>query len=177
MLYHLFEYLEKQYNLPGAGLFQYISFRSGMALIISLIVSILFGNRIIRSLKRLQVGETVRELGLAGQKEKEGTPTMGGFIIILATLVPCLLLTDLTNIYIQILILTTLLMCSIGFMDDYIKVFKKNKDGLSGKFKVIGQVLLGLIVSLVMLYHGDVVVRMPLEDAVLAGYELSLIHI
>lgn len=172
MLYHLFEYLEKNYNLPGAGLFQYISFRSGVAIIISLIISILFGNRIIRSLKRLQVGETVRELGLAGQKEKEGTPTMGGFIIILATLVPCLLMADLTNIYIVLLIMTTILMASIGFMDDYIKVFKKNKDGLAGKFKVIGQVLLGVVISIAMLAHDDILVRMPMADAMLAGYEV-----
>ncbi|MDF1696343.1 MAG: phospho-N-acetylmuramoyl-pentapeptide-transferase [Saprospiraceae bacterium] len=172
MLYHLFEYLEKNYNLPGAGLFQYISFRSGLAIIISLIISILFGNRIIRSLKKLQVGETVRELGLAGQKEKEGTPTMGGFIIILATLVPCLLLADVTNIYIIVLIITTVLMAAIGFADDYIKVFRKNKDGLAGKFKVVGQVLLGLLVSCTMLMHDDILVRMPLADATLAGYEI-----
>ncbi len=172
MLYHLFEYLEKNYNLPGAGLFQYISFRSGVAIIISLIISILFGNRIIRSLKKLQVGETVRELGLAGQKEKEGTPTMGGFIIILATLVPCLLLADITNIYIILLILTTVLMATIGFADDYIKVFRKNKDGLAGRFKVFGQVLLGILISSVMLMHDDILVRMPLADAVLAGYEV-----
>lgn len=172
MLYHLFEYLEKNYNLPGAGLFQYISFRSGVAIIISLIISILFGNRIIRSLKRLQVGETVRELGLAGQKEKEGTPTMGGFIIILATLVPCLLLADLTNIYIILLIVTTLLMTGIGFADDYIKVFKKNKDGLAGRFKIVGQILLGVVISCAMLMHDDILVRMPLADAVLAGYEV-----
>lgn len=172
MLYHLFEYLEKNYNLPGAGLFQYISFRSGVAIIISLIISILFGNRIIRSLKRLQVGETVRELGLAGQKEKEGTPTMGGFIIILATLVPCLLLADMTNIYIILLILTTVLMAAIGFTDDYIKVFRKNKDGLAGRFKIVGQILLGVLISCAMLMHDDILVRMPLADAVLAGYEV-----
>ena len=172
MLYHLFEYLEENFNLPGAGLFQYISFRSGVAIIISLIISILFGNRIIRSLKRLQVGETVRELGLAGQKEKEGTPTMGGFIIILATLVPCLLLADLSNVYIILLIITTVLMSLIGFADDYIKVFKKNKDGLAGKFKVIGQILLGVLISCTMLMHDDILVRMPLSDAMLAGYEV-----
>ncbi len=172
MLYHLFEYLEKNYNLPGAGLFQYISFRSGVAIIISLIISILFGNRIIRSLKRLQVGETIRALGLAGEKEKEGTPTMGGFIIILATLVPCLLLADMTNIYIILLILTTVLMAAIGFADDYIKVFGKNKDGLAGRFKIVGQVLLGVLISCTMLMHHDILVRMPLADAVLAGYEV-----
>jgi len=172
MLYHLFEYLQENFNLPGAGLFSYISFRSGIALIISLVISIVFGNRIIRSLKRLQVGETVRELGLAGQKEKEGTPTMGGFMIILATLVPVLLLCDLTNIYIQLLILTTVWMAAIGFTDDYIKVFKKSKDGLAGKFKVVGQVLLGLMLAMAMLLHEDIVVRMPLADAQLAGYDI-----
>lgn len=172
MLYHLFEYLQEHYNLPGAGLFQYISFRSGIAIILSLIISILFGNRIIRSLKKLQVGETVRDLGLDGQLEKAGTPTMGGFIIILATLIPAILLADLSNIYIIVLIITTVLMASIGFMDDYIKVFKRNKDGLSGKFKIIGQVLLGLIVASVMLMHDDIVVRMPMADAILAGYEV-----
>ena len=172
MLYHLFEHLQENYNLPGAGLFQYISFRAGLAIIISLVISILFGNKIIRSLKRLQVGETVRELGLAGQKEKEGTPTMGGFIIILATLLPCVLLADLTNIYIILLIITTLLMTGIGFADDYIKVFRKKKDGLAGKFKIVGQVLLGVLISCAMLMHDDIVVRMPLEDAMLAGYEV-----
>lgn len=172
MLYHLFDYLEKQYNLPGAGLFQFISFRSGVAIIISLIISIVFGNRIIRSLKRLQVGETVRELGLAGQKEKEGTPTMGGFIIILATLIPCFLFADLTNIYVILLIVTTLLMASIGFADDYIKVFKKNKEGLAGKFKVFGQITLGVLIAVAMLWSDDIVVRMPMEDAILAGYEV-----
>ena len=172
MLYHLFEYLEKNFGVPGAGLFQYISFRSGIAIILSLIISLVFGNKIIRKLRTLQIGETVRDLGLQGQKEKEGTPTMGGFIILLATLVPALLLADLSNIYIQLLIVTALLMASIGFMDDYIKVFKKNKDGLAGKFKVIGQVVLGLIIAVVMLSHDDIVVRMPLADAVLAQYEV-----
>lgn len=172
MLYYLFDYLKESYDLPGAGLFRYISFRSGTAIIISLVISIVFGDRIIRSLKRLQVGESVRELGLVGQKEKEGTPTMGGFIIILATLVPCVLLCDLTNIYILLLIFATLWMAAIGFSDDYIKVFKKNKDGLAGKFKVIGQVVLGLTIALAMLWHEDIVVRMPLSDAVLAGYEI-----
>ena len=172
MLYYLFEYLRENFDLPGAGLFRYISFRSGTAIIISLVISIVFGERIIRSLKRLQVGESVRELGLAGQKEKEGTPTMGGFIIILATLVPCVLLCDLSNIYILLLIFSTLWMAAIGFSDDYIKVFKKNKDGLAGKFKVIGQVVLGLTIALAMLWHEDIVVRMPLADALLAGYEI-----
>lgn len=172
MLYHLFEYLEKNYDLPGAGLFQYISFRSGMAIILSLIISIVFGDRIIRSLKRLQVGETVRELGLKGQKEKEGTPTMGGFIILLAILIPCLLLADLTNTYIILLLVATVWMSAIGFADDYIKVFRKNKDGLKGKFKVFGQIVFGLIIALTMLYSQDIVVRMPLEEAMAGGYEI-----
>ena len=172
MLYHIFEYLEKHYHVGGAGLFQYISFRAGAAIITSLLISLLFGNRIIRSLKRLQVGETVRELGLDGQKEKEGTPTMGGFIILLATWVPCLLFARLDNIYIILMLVTTLWMTAIGFADDYIKVFKKDKDGLAGKFKIFGQVVLGVVVAIVMLYHSDVVIRMPIEDAIAGGYEV-----
>ena len=172
MLYHIFEYLEKHYHVGGAGLFQYISFRAGAAIITSLLISLLFGNRIIRSLKRLQVGETVRELGLDGQKEKEGTPTMGGFIILLATWVPCLLFARLDNIYIILMLVTTLWMTAIGFADDYIKVFKKDKDGLAGKFKIFGQVVLGVVVALVMLYHSDVVIRMPIEEAIAGGYEV-----
>ena len=170
MLYHLFEYLGD--NVGGAGLFKYISFRAGAAIIISLVISMLFGNRIIRSLKRLQVGESVRDLGLDGQKEKEGTPTMGGIIIILAILVPTLLFANLTNIYIQVLIIVTIWMAAIGFADDYIKVFKKDKEGLKGKFKVIGQVILGLIVGLVMLFHQDVVVRLSPEYAAAEGLEV-----
>jgi phospho-N-acetylmuramoyl-pentapeptide-transferase len=172
MLYHVFEYLEKHYHVGGAGLFQYISFRAGAAIITSLLISLLFGNRIIRSLKRLQVGETVRELGLDGQKEKEGTPTMGGFIILLATWVPCLLFARLDNIYIILMLVTTLWMTAIGFADDYIKVFKKDKNGLAGKFKIFGQVVLGVVVAIVMLYHSDVVIRMPIEDAIAGGYEV-----
>lgn len=172
MLYHIFEYLEKQYDVGGAGLFQYISFRAGAAIITSMLISLIFGNRIIRSLKRLQVGETVRELGLDGQKEKEGTPTMGGFIILLATWVPCLLFARLDNIYIILMLVTTLWMTAIGFADDYIKVFKKDKDGLAGKFKIFGQIVLGVVVALVMLYHGDVVIRMPIEDAIAGGYQV-----
>ncbi|HCV50642.1 MAG TPA: phospho-N-acetylmuramoyl-pentapeptide-transferase [Saprospirales bacterium] len=172
MLYHIFEYLEKHYHVGGAGLFQYISFRAGAAIITSLLISLLFGNRIIRSLKRLQVGETVRELGLDGQKEKEGTPTMGGFIILLATWVPCLLFARLDNIYIILMLVTTLWMTAIGFADDYIKVFKKDKNGLAGKFKIFGQVVLGVVVAIVMLYHSDVVIRMPIEDAIAGGYEV-----
>ncbi len=172
MLYYLFDYLRETGDWPGAGLFQYLSFRSGAAIIVSLIISLVFGGRIIRSLKRLQVGETVRDLGLDGQKEKEGTPTMGGFIIILGTLIPCLLFARLDNIYIILMIITTVWMALIGFADDYIKVFRKNKDGLKGIFKVIGQVGLGLLVGVVMLMHDDVVVRMDIDEARDGGYEI-----
>lgn len=170
MLYYLFDFIEKNYNLPGAGLFQYISFRSGAAIIISLMISILLGKRIISSLKKRQVGELVRDLGLDGEKEKDGTPTMGGIIIILAILVPCLLFARLDNVYVQIMIFATLWMALIGFVDDYIKVFKKDKKGLHGKFKVLGQVVLGIIVSLTMLYHPDVMVRLSQEEAALDDY-------
>lgn len=172
MLYYLFEFLEKNGEFPGAGLFQYISFRAGLAILISTLISLVFGARIIRSLRNLQVGESVRDLGLQGQKEKEGTPTMGGLLIIGSLLIPVLLLSKLDNIYIQLLILTTLWMAAIGFLDDYIKVFKKNKKGLAGKFKVIGQVGLGFIVALTMLMHDDVVVRMPVSEAVQNEYRI-----
>ncbi|WP_236980294.1 phospho-N-acetylmuramoyl-pentapeptide-transferase [Membranihabitans maritimus] len=160
MLYALFEYIESNYDFPGARLFQYISFRSGLSVILSLIVAMFFGKRIIRFLRRKQIGETVRELGLKGQKEKEGTPTMGGVIIILAILVPTLLLSNLSNIYIQLMIFTVLWMGLIGFVDDYIKVFRKNKQGLKGKFKIMGQIILGLVVSIVMITQKDITVRM-----------------
>jgi phospho-N-acetylmuramoyl-pentapeptide-transferase len=172
MLYYIFDYLEKNFDLPGAGLFQYITFRAGAAIILSLVISMLFGSRIIRSLKKLQVGESVRDLGLKGQNEKEGTPTMGGVIIILAIVVPCLLLAKLDNIYVILMILTTVWMGIIGFIDDYIKVFRKNKKGLSGKFKVLGQVGLGLIIGLSMLLSEDVVVRMNPAQAEQNGYEI-----
>ncbi|MFN2261992.1 MAG: phospho-N-acetylmuramoyl-pentapeptide-transferase [Psychroflexus sp.] len=159
MLYYLFDFLENNYDFPGARLFQYISFRAAAAIIFSLLISTIFGKRIILFLQRKQIGESVRELGLEGQKEKAGTPTMGGLIIIFATLIPVLLFTQLTNIYIILLIVTTLWMGAIGFLDDYIKTFKKNKEGLQGKFKVIGQVGLGLFVGLVMYLHPDVTIR------------------
>lgn len=165
MLYHLFEWLEKTYEIKGASLFQFITFRAGIASMLSLIISISLGGRIINYLRRLQIGETVRDLGLKGQKEKEGTPTMGGFIIVLAIMVPCLLLTDLTNTYVLLLLFATVWMAGIGFLDDYIKVFKKDKDGLQGWFKVLGQIVLGVIVGLVMLYSHDIVVRMDPELA------------
>ena len=159
MLYYLFEYLEKEFQLPGAGLFQFISFRASIATIFSLLVSLIFGKRIIQLLNRFQMDESIRDLGLAGQKEKAGTPTMGGLIIILATLVPVLLFAKLDNIYILLLIITTLWMGSIGFIDDYIKIKRKNKEGLKGRFKIIGQVGLGLIVGTTLYFHPDVTVR------------------
>ncbi len=158
MLYYLFDYLD-QMDIPGTGVFQYITFRSGLAIILSLLISTVFGKKIINFLRRQQVGETVRELGLAGQNEKAGTPTMGGLIIIVATLVPVVLLAKLNNIYILLLIVTTLWMGTIGFIDDYIKIFKKDKEGLKGRFKVIGQVGLGLIVGTVLYFHPSVTVR------------------
>ena len=159
MLYYLFDYLDKMMDLPGTGVFQYITFRSGLAVILSLLLSTIFGKRIIEFLRNQQVGETVRELGLEGQTQKAGTPTMGGLIIIMATLVPVFLLAKLDNIYIILLIVTTLWMGTIGFIDDYIKIFKKDKEGLKGKFKVIGQVGLGLIVGSVLYFHPGVTVR------------------
>lgn len=159
MLYYLFEYLDKTMDIPGAGVFQYITFRSALALILSLMISTIYGKKIITFLRNQQVGETVRELGLAGQTQKAGTPTMGGLIIIIATLIPVLLLTKLNNIYIILLIVTTLWMGTIGFIDDYIKIFKKDKQGLKGIFKVIGQVGLGIIVGSVLYFNPTVTVR------------------
>lgn len=159
MLYYLFEYFDKTLNIPGTGVFQYITFRSAMAVLLSLTLSTIYGKRIIGFLRNQQVGETVRELGLAGQNEKAGTPTMGGLIIIMATLIPVFLLTKLNNIYIILLIVTTLWMGTIGFIDDYIKIFKKDKQGLKGIFKVIGQVGLGLIVGSVLYLHPGVTLR------------------
>ena len=159
MLYYLFDFLEKKYQLPGAGLFQFITFRAALAVIVSLLIATVYGKKIIKYLKRKQIGESVRDLGLEGQNEKAGTPTMGGVIIILATIVPVLLFAKLENIYVILLIITTLWMGIIGFVDDYIKKFKNNKDGLSGKFKIIGQVGLGLIVGATMYFHPDITVK------------------
>jgi len=172
MLYELFRWLEDCCDIPGAGLFQYITFRAGMAVVISLLISMVYGGRIVRWLKKLQVGESVRDLGLEGQKEKEGTPTMGGVIILMAILVPCLLMADLGNVYILLMLLATVLMGGLGFLDDYIKVFKKRKAGLSGRFKILGQVLFGLILALAMLYHQDILVRVELPEAQKKGYEI-----
>jgi phospho-N-acetylmuramoyl-pentapeptide-transferase len=166
MLYYLFEYLDKTLDVPGTGVFQYITFRSALALMLSLLISTVYGKKIITILKNKQVGETVRELGLEGQNQKAGTPTMGGIIIIIATLIPVLLLTKLNNIYIVLLIITTIWMGTIGFIDDYIKIFKKDKQGLKGIFKVIGQVGLGLIVGSVLYFHPGVTVREKLAKPV-----------
>jgi phospho-N-acetylmuramoyl-pentapeptide-transferase len=159
MLYYIFKYLDKAFDVPGAGVFQYITFRSALAFILSLLIATIYGKKIINYLRNQQVAETVRELGLEGQTQKAGTPTMGGIIIILATLIPVLLLAKLNNIYIIMLIVTTLWMGTIGFIDDYIKIFKKDKQGLKGIFKVIGQVGLGLIVGTVLYLSPDVTVR------------------
>lgn len=159
MLYHLFEYLEAAYTFPGEQLYQYISFRSAMAIIMSLGISTIYGKRIINYLQKKQIGESVRDLGLEGQTQKAGTPTMGGLIIILATLIPVLLLARLDNIYVILLIVTTLWMGAIGFLDDYIKTFRKDKQGLKGIFKVIGQVGLGVIVGATIYFHPDITIN------------------
>ena len=165
MLYYLFEYLEKQFQLPGATLFGFLTFRAALAMILSLLISTIYGKRIIRFLQKKQMGETIRDLGLDGQKEKAGTPTMGGIIIILATLIPVLLLAKLENIYILLLIVTTLWMGVIGFVDDYLKKFKNDKDGLKGRFKVLGQVGLGIIVGATLFFHQDVTMKEKLPIA------------
>ncbi len=159
MLYYLFEYLEKQFQFPGASVFQFITFRAAVAIILSLLISTIFGKKIISYLQKQQVGESVRDLGLRGQIEKAGTPTMGGIIIILATLIPVLLVAKLDNIYVIMLIVAMVWMGLIGFIDDYIKVFKKDKEGLSGKFKILGQVGLGLFVGSVMYFHPGVTIK------------------
>lgn len=164
MLYYLFEYLEQQFQFPGASLFGFITFRAAVAIILSLLISTIFGKRIISFLQKKQVGETIRDLGLEGQVEKAGTPTMGGIIIILATLIPVLLLSKLENIYIILLIVTTVWMGTIGFIDDYIKKFKNNKEGLKGRFKVLGQVGLGIIVGATMYFHEDVTIKEKLPQ-------------
>lgn len=165
MLYYLFEYLEKHYDFAGAGLFQYISFRAFLAVIMSLVIGAIFGRRLINYLRFLQVGETIRDLGLDGQMEKKGTPTMGGLIIIGSILIPVLLFAKITNIYIVILIVTVVWLGLIGFLDDYIKVFKKNKEGLAGRFKIAGQILIGLFVGLCLYFNKHVLVREPLPKS------------
>ncbi len=164
MLYYLFDYLEKTYDMPGAGLFEFITFRAALAVILSLFIASVYGKKIINYLRKKQVGESIRDLGLDGQNEKAGTPTMGGIIIILATLIPVLLFAKLENIYVILLIVTTLWMGAIGFIDDYIKKFKNDKQGLPGKFKVIGQIGLGLFVGATMYFHPDIIVQRSITD-------------
>ena len=159
MLYSLFRFLDEHFDLPGAGVFQYISFRSVLAVIVALLITIFFGRNIIRMLQRHQIGEQIRDLGLEGQLSKKGTPTMGGLIILMAILVPILLVGRLDNIYVLLMIVSTIWLGILGFMDDYIKTFRHNKDGLKGKFKIIGQVGLGVIIGTVMCFSQEVVIR------------------
>ncbi|MCK5471192.1 MAG: phospho-N-acetylmuramoyl-pentapeptide-transferase, partial [Cyclobacteriaceae bacterium] len=174
MFYYLFTYLQEEYNLIGAGVFQYISFRAGMAALLSLIITITFGKSLINLLRKKQVGERIRDLGLEGQMEKRGTPTMGGIIIILAIILPTLFFSKIGNIYVILILVATLWMGIIGFLDDYIKVFKKNKKGLRGIFKIIGQIGLGLIVGLTLYYHNEVVVReFEPGQTIKSGVEMS----
>ena len=172
MLYYLFEFLDANFNLPGTGVFQYISFRAACAVLTSLTISLLFGGKLINLLRNKQVGETVRDLGLKGQTEKQGTPTMGGLIILAAILIPTLLFAQLDNVYIIIMLITTTLLGAIGFIDDYIKVFKKNKKGLAGKFKVFGQVFVGILVGALLFFNDDVVSKQKVSSGS-ANLELS----
>jgi phospho-N-acetylmuramoyl-pentapeptide-transferase len=165
MFYYLFHYLREHYNMPGANVFNYITFRAALALIFSLIISALFGKRLIAMLRRKQVGESVRDLGLHGQKEKEGTPTMGGLIIIAAIIIPSLLFAKIDNVYVCLMLITTVWLGTVGFIDDYIKVFKKDKAGLSGKFKIIGQISIGVIVACTMYFNSHVVVKEKISRA------------
>ncbi len=173
MLYYLFEYLEKQYQFPGATLFQFLSFRAAMAVLLSLILATTLGKRIIIFLRHKQIGETVRDLGLDGQQEKEGTPTMGGLIIIMSTLIPVLLFARLDNIYVILLIITTIWMGIIGFIDDYIKIFKKNKQGLKGRFKILGQVVLGLMVGATLFFHPGVTMKEKNKSIITENFEVK----
>ncbi len=174
MLYYLFTYLDKNFNLIGAGVFNYISFRAALALITSLIISLVFGKRIIEFIRRKQIGETIRELGLEGQTQKSGTPTMGGLIIIAAIIIPTLLFAKVLNVYIILMIVSTIWLGGLGFLDDYIKVFKKSKEGLQGKFKIIGQIGIGLIVGCVLYFHPDVVIK---ERVVSTAKDLGTISV
>jgi len=173
MFYYLFKFLDEQFDFPGAGVFQYISFRAALALMVSLLISMVFGKRIINLLHKKQVGETVRDLGLHGQLEKKGTPTMGGLIIISAIVIPTLLFAKLHNIYISLMLLSTVWLGAIGFLDDYIKVFKKNKEGLAGRFKVIGQVGIGLVVGITLYFNNDVVVRERIHTSTQNAYSIE----
>ena len=175
MLYYLFEYLN-ELDIPGAGVFQYISFRAGMAAFLSLLITITFGKNLINYLRKKQVGEDIRDLGLAGQIQKKGTPTMGGFIIIAAILIPTLLLARMDNVYIVLLVITTVWLGLIGFLDDYIKVFKKDKKGLAGRFKVVGQIGLGLIVGVTLYFSDQVVVREPASESEISTIQANEIE-
>src|ERR1700761_7174390 len=166
MLYYLFSYLNRNYTIPGGGVFQYITFRTAMALIVSLIVTTVYGRRLIDYLRFKQVGETVRNLGLEGQMQKAGTPTMGGIIIILGILIPTLLFAKLGNVYVILMLITTIWLGTIGFLDDYIKIFKKNKEGLAGRFKIIGQVGLALFIGFTMYSNSDIVIRQEVKPPV-----------
>lgn len=172
MLYYLFEFLEKEYQLPGASLFQFMTFRAAMAILCSLLIATAYGKRIILFLQKQQIGESIRDLGLEGQKQKAGTPTMGGLIIIMSTLIPVLLFAKLDNIYILLLIVTTLWMGFIGFADDYIKVFKKDKQGLKGRFKVLGQVVLGLGVGATLYFHPEVTMKEENSSVITQQFEV-----
>ncbi|MFH0866587.1 MAG: phospho-N-acetylmuramoyl-pentapeptide-transferase [Bacteroidota bacterium] len=165
MLYYLFNYLDKQFDLPGAGVFQYFTFRASMAIIVSLLISLLIGKRLIRYLRKKQVGEDIRDLGLEGQVQKKGTPTMGGLIILASIVIPTLLFAKLHNIYVILMLIATVWLGTIGFLDDYIKVFRKNKKGLAGKFKILGQIGLGLIVGCTIYFSKDVVIKEKAEKA------------
>ncbi|MCH2233657.1 MAG: phospho-N-acetylmuramoyl-pentapeptide-transferase [Crocinitomicaceae bacterium] len=178
MLYYLFTYLD-ELGFPGAGLFDYISFRAAMAIITSLLISMVFGGRIINYLRKLQIGETVRDLGLEGQKQKEGTPTMGGLIILASVIIPTLLFAKLENIYVIIMLVATVMLGLIGFIDDYIKVFKKNKEGLAGRFKVAGQLLVGIFVGSMLYFHPDVMVHeeVPADVVIPNAVDVSDRHV
>ena len=176
MLYHLFQYLNDQFDFPGSGLLSYISFRAGMSVITSLIITLLFGNTLIKFLHKKQVGETIRDLGLKGQMEKSGTPTMGGVIILAGIIIPTLLFAKLNNIYIQLMIISTIWLGTIGFIDDYIKVFKKNKKGLAGKFKILGQIGVGVIVGLALYFSQDVTIMSKVEIPVETSFNVENIE-
>ncbi|NQY11439.1 MAG: phospho-N-acetylmuramoyl-pentapeptide-transferase [Flavobacteriales bacterium] len=171
MIYYLFRFLQENFNMPGAGLFDYITFRTALAIFGSLAISWIFGGKIIKLLHSLQVGETVRDLGLKGQLEKQGTPTMGGLIILAAIIIPTLLFADLRNIYVVLLLVVTILLGLIGFLDDYIKVFKKDKKGLAGRFKILGQVFVGIIVGLTVYFHGDIVTKVEIPQSIVASVD------
>jgi phospho-N-acetylmuramoyl-pentapeptide-transferase len=173
MLYYLAQFLERKYDVPGAGMFQYISFRASLAVITSLIISMVFGKRIIKRLKQRQIGETVRDLGLDGQKEKEGTPTMGGLIILIAIVIPTLLFAELKNVYVIIMLITTVWLGFIGFLDDYKKITKKNKKGLAGKFKVLGQIVLGIFVGAMVYWHPSIVIREKTTEHIVVSTDIS----